>query len=359
MSKILTLIGTRPEIIRLSKIINILDKTNKNILVHTGQNYDYNLDKIFFKDLNVRKPNYYLGAKGSFAEQLSIITLKLEKIILKEKPSKFVVLGDTNSSLGAIIAKRLNLQVYHLEAGNRSFIKKSPEEINRKIIDHISDINMPYTYRSCENLVKEGIKRQKIFVIGNPIFEVINTHIGNTQQSKILKKLKMKTDLYILCTLHREENVDDKFKLKHYINLLAKFTKALNLPVIFSIHPRTRKKIKEFKISIPKKIILIDPIGFFDFLKLEMNSKMIITDSGTVQEEASILNKLCIVLRDATERPETLENGDTIIINKDKSDFIKIKKILDYKSKSEPILEYSKKNVSQVVSNIINSDLND
>jgi len=147
--------------------------------------------------------------------------------------------------------------------------------------------------------------------------------------------------------------------LKHYINLLAKFTKALNLPVIFSIHPRTRKKIKEFKISIPKKIILIDPIGFFDFLKLEMNSKMIITDSGTVQEEASILNKLCIVLRDATERPETLENGDTIIINKDKSDFIKIKKILDYKSKSEPILEYSKKNVSQVVSNIINSDLND
>lgn len=359
MAKILTLIGTRPEIIRLSKIINILDKTNKNILVHTGQNYDYNLDKIFFKDLNVRKPNYYLGAKGTFAEQLSIITSKLEKIILKEKPSKFVVLGDTNSSLGAIIAKRLNLQVFHLEAGNRSFIKKSPEEINRKIIDHISDINMPYTYRSCENLVKEGIKRQKIFVIGNPIFEVINTHIDNTQQSKILKKLKMKTDLYILCTLHREENVDDKFKLKHYINLLAKFTKVLNLPVIFSIHPRTRKKIKEFKISIPKKIILINPLGFFDFLKLEMNSKMIITDSGTVQEEASILNKLCIVLRDATERPETLENGDTIIINQDKNDFIKIKKILGYKHKSEPILEYSKKNVSQVVSNIINSDLND
>ena len=359
MAKILTLIGTRPEIIRLSKIINILDKTNKNILVHTGQNYDYNLDKIFFKDLNVRKPNYYLGAKGTFAEQLSIITSKLEKIILKEKTSKFVVLGDTNSSLGAIIAKRLNLQVFHLEAGNRSFIKKSPEEINRKIIDHISDINMPYTYRSCENLVKEGIKRQKIFVIGNPIFEVINTHIDKTQQSKILKKLKIKTDLYILCTLHREENVDDKFKLKHYINLLAKFTKALNLPVIFSIHPRTRKKIKEFKISIPKKIILINPLGFFDFLKLEMNSKMIITDSGTVQEEASILNKLCIVLRDATERPETLENGDTIIINQDKNDFIKIKKILGYKHKSEPILEYSKKNVSQVVSNIINSDLND
>jgi len=359
MAKILTLIGTRPEIIRLSKIINILDKTNKNILVHTGQNYDYNLDKIFFKDLNVRKPNYYLGAKGTFAEQLSIITSKLEKIILKEKPSKFVVLGDTNSSLGAIIAKRLNLQVFHLEAGNRSFIKKSPEEINRKIIDHISDINMPYTYRSCENLVKEGIKRQKIFVIGNPIFEVINTHIDKTQQSKILKKLKMKTDLYILCTLHREENVDDKFKLKHYFNLLSKFTKALNIPVIFSIHPRTRKKIKEFKISIPKKIILINPLGFFDFLKLEMNSKMIITDSGTVQEEASILNKLCIVLRDATERPETLENGDTIIINQDKNDFIKIKKILGYKHKSEPILEYSKKNVSQVVSNIINSDLND
>ena len=283
MTKTLTIIGTRPEIIRLSRIIPLIDKTNKNILVHTGQNYNYELDKIFFKELDVRKPDYYLGAKGSFAQQLSIITTKLEKIIVKEKPEKFIVLGDTNSSLGSIIAKRMGLTVYHLEAGNRSFLKNSPEEINRRIIDHTSDINMPYTNRSCENLVAEGIPRRKIYVVGNPIYEVIKYYDRKINSSKILQKFKITPNNYAVCTLHREENVDNFEKFKNYIQWLNKIASNLNIKIIFSVHPRTKINIKKFKIKLSNKIKLIKPIGFIDFLKLEINSNFLITDSGTVQ----------------------------------------------------------------------------
>ncbi len=357
MRKILTIIGTRPEIIRLSRIIPLLDKTNKNILVHTGQNYDYELDKIFFNELQLRKPDYYLGAKGSFASQLATISTKLEKIINLEKPEKFVVLGDTNSSLGSIIAKRLKVKVYHLEAGNRSYIKNSPEEVNRKIIDHTSDINMPYTYRSCENLVFEGIKRKNIFVIGNPIYEVINYNKNKINNSKILNKLKIKPNNYIVCTLHREENVDNKEKFSVYFKLLSLISKNLNIPIIFPAHPRTRKNIKKFKISSSKKIILTKPLGFIDFSNLEINSKFIITDSGTVQEEASIFRKLCLVFRDGTERPETIENGDSVIINKNMANIKKIIQIINKELSSSTIKEYKIPNVSQIVTNIINSDL--
>lgn len=357
MAKIITIIGTRPEIIRLSRIIPLLDSTNKNILVHTGQNYNYELDKIFFMDLKVRKPDYYLGAKGSFAEQLAIISKKLEKIILKEKPEKFIVLGDTNSSLGSIVAKRLGLKVYHLEAGNRSFLKNSPEEVNRKIIDHTSDINMPYTNRSCENLIKEGILRKNTFVIGNPIFEVINFYKAKIASSRILEKLKLKKEKYIVCTMHREENVDKKERLKMYFDLMNLISREFSIPIIFPVHPRTIKNIKKFKISIFKNIKLIKPIGFLDFSQLESKSKFLITDSGTVQEEGSILRKLCLVFREATERPETIENGDSILINKKILDIKKIKKIINQRLPNTTINEYKIPNVSQIVINIINSDL--
>lgn len=358
MKKILTIIGTRPEIIRLSRIIPRLDDTNKNILVHTGQNYDFELDKIFFKDLKVRKPNYYLGAKGSFGEQLSIITKKLEKIIIKEKPEKFVVLGDTNSSLGSIVAKRLGLKVYHLEAGNRSFLKNSPEEINRKIIDHTSDINMPYTYRSCENLIREGIARNKIYVIGNPIFEVINYFKNKIGTSKILQKFSLEENNYAICTLHREENVDNKEKFRTYIKWLNKIANELGIKIILPTHPRTKKKLKEFDFKLSKKIIITKPLGFIDFLNLEINSKFFITDSGTVQEEAVILKKNCLIFRESTERPETIESGNSIIINQDFNEIIQVKNMVYKNLDSEEIPEYKIKNVSQIVSNIVNSDLN-
>lgn len=358
MKKILTIIGTRPEIIRLSRIIPRLDDTNKNILVHTGQNYDFELDKIFFKDLKVRKPNYYLGAKGSFGEQLSIITKKLEKIIIKEKPEKFVVLGDTNSSLGSIVAKRLGLKVYHLEAGNRSFLKNSPEEINRKIIDHTSDINMPYTYRSCENLIREGIARNKIYVIGNPIFEVINYFKNKIGTSKILQKFSLEENNYAICTLHREENVDNKEKFRTYIKWLNKIANELGIKIILPTHPRTKKKLKEFDFKLSKKIIITKPLGFIDFLNLEINSKFFITDSGTVQEEAVILKKNCLIFRESTERPETIESGNSIIINQDYNEIKQVKNMVYKNLDSEEIPEYKIKNVSQIVSNIVNSDLN-
>jgi len=357
MAKVLTIIGTRPEIIRLSCIIPLLDKSNKNILVHTGQNYNYELDKIFFKELIVRKPDYYLGAKGSFAEQLSIISEKLEKIIAKEKPEKFIVLGDTNSSLGSIVAKRMGLKVYHLEAGNRSYLKNSPEEVNRKIIDHTSDINMPYTLRSCENLINEGMLRKNIFVIGNPIFEVINYYKKKIDNSLILKKYKLKPNNFAVCTLHRQENVDNKEKFLIYIDLLNKLTKEFNIFIIFPVHPRTQKNINKFKIKMSKKIILVKPIGFLDFLNLEINSKFLITDSGTVQEEASILGKKCLIFRDSTERLETIEQGNAIIINKKIKDIKKIKMMLIQPVIANEIKEYTVPNVSQIVSNIINSDI--
>lgn len=357
MSKIITIIGTRPEIIRLSRILPSLDKTNENILVHTGQNYDYELDKIFFKELNIRNPDYYLGAKGSFPEQLSTISKSLEKIILKEKPEKFVVLGDTNSSLGAIVAKRLKLKVYHLEAGNRSYLKNSPEEVNRKIIDHVSDINLPYTQRSCENLISEGINRKNVFIIGNPIYEVMNFYSEKINNSKILKKLNLESNNFILCTLHREENVENIKKIKSYLLFMKKLTKAFNTKIVFPVHPRTKNKIKNLKLKLSNKISLIKPLGFVDFSCLEKNTKFIITDSGTVQEEASILNKLCLVFRDATERPETIENGDTLLINKDFQNLNKIKRALLRTTSRHEIKEYKTPNVSNIVSNIINSDI--
>lgn len=247
MEKIVTILGTRPEIIRLSRIIPLLDRHFKNIIVHTGQNYDYELNKVFFDDLGVRKPNYYLGAKGSFGNQLSEISKKLEKIIYSEKPNKFLVLGDTNSSLGAIIAARMGVNVYHMEAGNRSFIKNSPEEINRKIIDHVSSFNLPYTKRSCENLVAEGIKRHKIFITGNPIYEVINFYQSKAAKSKILDKLNLKENEYIVCTMHRQENVDYVENLKKFIFLLQNLSKKLKMKVIWPVHPRTKNIILKKK----------------------------------------------------------------------------------------------------------------
>ncbi len=356
MSKIITIIGTRPEIIRLSRIIPILDNTNQNILVHTGQNYDYELDKIFFKELNVRKPDYYLGARGSFPEQLATISKKLEKIIIKEKPEKFIVLGDTNSSLGAIVAKRLKLKVFHLEAGNRSYLRNSPEEVNRKIIDHVSDINLPYTKRSCENLVSEGIKRKNIFVIGNPIFEVINHYSKKIDNSTILKKLNLQSNKFIICTLHREENIENIKNFQNYLNLMNKIANFFKLKIIFPTHPRTKLKLKKLKIKLSNKIYVTKPLGFIDFSCLEKNSKFMITDSGTVQEEASILNKLCLVFRDSTERPETLENGNTLLINNKHKNLNKIKNALSFKVNYCKIEEYKIPDVSTIVTNIINSD---
>lgn len=352
--KIVTIVGTRPEFIRLSRVIPLLDKYSKHTIIHTGQNYDYNLDKIFFKSLKIRKPDIFLNAQGSFGEQLSKIFDKLEKILIEIKPDRFLVLGDTNSSLGAVIAKRLSIPVFHMEAGNRQYNDEVPEEINRRIIDHSSDVLMPYTNRSCDNLVKEGIDRKKIFITGNPIFEVMNFYHKEINNSNIQKKLKLIKKNYFLLTSHRQENVDNSDKLKDLISTLNTICQFKKKKIIWPIHPRTKIRLKKFKIKLHKDLKLIDPLDFFDFSNLEKNCLCIITDSGTVQEEAAILKKPNLIIRDATERPETIEAGSSIIIGSSKKNIKKQVQIaLELSGLEENILEYVVLNVSQKIIKIL------
>ena len=353
-NKILTIIGTRPEIIRLSLVIPKLDKIYENILVHTGQNYDYELDKIFLKEFKIRSPNYYLKARGSFANQISIIINKLEKIINFEKPEKFLVLGDTNSSVGSIVSKRLGVKVFHMEAGNRCFSDKSPEEVNRKIIDHTSDILLPYTNGSKRNLILEGIKKENIIVTGNPITEVIHKSKSKIEGSKILEKLNLKINDYFVLTMHRQENVDDYKTLRKFVSMFNQIIKKFNKKIVWPIHPRSKKMIKNYKLKLNKNIIITKPLGFFDFLKLEKFCLLTITDSGTVQEESAILKKPCLIIREYTERPETIKAGGAILVGKNLNNAIpKIKYLLSEKIKIKKIKDYSSKTVSSKVMKIL------
>ena len=352
--KIVTVVGTRPEFIRLSQIIPLLDKYSQHYIVHTGQNYDYNLDKIFFKNFKLRKPDFFLNAKKSFGNQLSIIFKKLEEILINIKPDRFLVLGDTNSSLAAIVAKRLQIPVFHMEAGNRQYNDIVPEEVNRRLIDHSSDILLPYTQRSCDNLVKEGIDRKRIYITGNPIFEVMNFYKNEIKNSKIMKKLNISKNNYFLLTSHRQENVDNNIKLKSIIELLNDIILIKKIPIIWPIHPRSKIRIKKMKLKLNKNIKLISPINFFDFSFLEINCYCIITDSGTVQEESSILKKPNLIIRDTTERPETIEAGSSILIGSLKKNIKKqIKIATELSGFEEDVREYITPNVSRKIIKIL------
>lgn len=337
--KIMTILGTRPELIRLSLIIPKLDRSCKHILVHTGQNYDYRLSGIFTEQLGIRVPDYYLGAVGSFGKQLAKVSTELERIIAKEKPDAFLVLGDTNSSLGAIMAKRMGVKVFHMEAGNRCFDDKVPEEVNRRIIDHSSDILMPYTERSRQNLLDEGIHSSKIYVTGNPIREVL-THFSD--------KFKDFSDKdYYLVTLHRQENVDNPERLSKFVDALSQLDKT----VIWPVHPRTRQYLHQF--NIEDHIKLISPLGLFDFVGLEKSAYCILTDSGTVQEEAAILGVPVVTLRDSTERPETIESGSNFIAGcEPESIKLGIRIVVGERKRQLPS-EYAVENVSDTVLNIV------
>lgn len=352
--KILTILGTRPEIIRLSRTIPKLDKKFTNILVHTGQNYDFELDKIFLKQLKIRKPDYYLGARGSFTSQIGTIITKLEKIILKENPKKFLVLGDTNSSIGSIVAQRLNVKVFHMEAGNRCYSKKSPEEVNRRIIDHTSDILLPYTIGSQKNLFKEGIKKNRIIVTGNPITEVIDYFKDHIETSKILKRLTLEKNDYFILTMHRQENVDDLNIFKSLIKGLNLLVKKYDKYLIWPIHPRSKKMLKKIDIRVDKRIKVIKPLGFFDFINLEKNCLLVLTDSGTVQEECAIFKKPCLIIREYTERPETIKAGGAIIVGtKPKKIISKANFFLKNKINIKPIKDYLSLNVSSKILKIL------
>jgi len=309
--KILTVLGTRPEIIRLSVIIKKLDKYCDHILVHTGQNFDEKLSDVFFKDMGLREPDYCLGVKAeSFGEQVGQILTGIQGILGNDTPDRVLILGDTNSGLCSIVAKRMGIPVFHLEAGNRCYDDRVPEEVNRKIIDHCSTIHMPYTHGSKENLLREGIPPNRIYVVGNPITEVLKEYFFEIGCRQVLSTLELKERKYFLVTAHRAENVDDEDRL---VSILLGL-ESLKYPVIVSTHPRTKQKIEKLGLELASNIKLCEPFGFFDFVKLERNALCVITDSGTVQEECSLLNIPNVTIRDVTERPETIECGSNIIV---------------------------------------------
>ncbi len=357
--KILTILGTRPEIIRLSRIISKLDKLCEHVVVHTGQNYDFNLNEIFFQQLGVREPDCFLGAKGTFGEQIGTILTGIEKILQKEKPDKFLVLGDTNSSMAAIMAKRMGIPVYHMEAGNRCYDDRVPEEVNRRIIDHSSDVLLPYTERSRANLLREGIEGRRIYVTGNPIYEVIQHYDEQIRNASILEELNIEAQRYFLVTMHREENVDVRERLSGVVTALDKLQKEYSVPIIVSTHPRSKKRMGEFGVlANNEKIRFMPPFGFFEFITLERNALCVLSDSGTVQEECAIFKVPNVTIRDVTERPETLECGSNILSGTDTDTVIGcVRTVLGLKGKWTAPREYMIENVSDTVIKILSGYL--
>ncbi len=317
--KIMTVLGTRPELIRLSCVIPRLDRLSDHVLVHTGQNFDPKLSDLFFQELSIRQPDHYLGVKGAtIGEQIGKILWECEKVIQRERPDRLLILGDTNSSLAAIIAKRMGIPVFHMEAGNRCFDDRVPEEVNRRIIDHSSDILMPYTERSRQNLLQEGIPVERIYVTGNPIFEVIQNYDSKIRESTILDQLGLEPQGYFLVTMHRAENVDVEERLRGLAQAFDLMQRKYDLPVIVSTHPHTKMRMEAFGIDAKNdNIRFLPPFGFFDFVTLERNALCTVSDSGTVQEECCIFKRANVTIRDVTERPETLECGSNILSGAD------------------------------------------
>jgi UDP-N-acetylglucosamine 2-epimerase (non-hydrolysing) len=356
--KVMTILGTRPEIIRLSLIIKKLDTVCEHVLVHTGQNYKESLNDIFFRDLKVRKPDIMLGIQApSFGEQIGKIISEAERLMVSEKPDKLLILGDTNSGLTAVVAKRLGIPVFHMESGNRCYDDRVPEEVNRRIIDHSSDIFMPYTYRSKENLVREGIPREKIFVTGNPIYEVLEYYSKDVDKSNVFQDLKVKKGDYFLVTMHRAENVDIESRLKNFIYTFEQLTSIYKKPIILSLHPRTKNKMDQYGLSFKSPLIRsMTPLGFFDFIALEKNALCVLSDSGTVQEECCIFKVPNVTIRDVTERPETIECGSNILSGSEPDRILSIVKMLLSEKRSwiaPP--EYTQQGVSDTVINILMS----
>lgn len=353
--KVLTILGTRPEFIRLSRIIEKLDSLCQHVIVHTGQNYDANLNEIFFREMAIRAPDHHLGVRGTFGEQLGGILIKMERILREEKPQRFLVLGDTNSSLAAICAKRMGIPVYHMEAGNRCYDDRVPEEVNRRIIDHSSDTLMPYTNRSKENLLREGVERQRIFVIGNPIYEVMNHYAPQIEASDVLERLKLEPKRFFLVTLHRAENVDDPKRLARLLQGLELVAETYSKPVVVSLHPRTANNMAGSNSELKSGLVrFFKPFGFFDFARLERQACCVLTDSGTVQEECAIFDIPNVTVRDTTERAETIECGSSILSGSDPDMILQAVKVaLASKREWEPPAEYLESHVSDTVAKIV------
>jgi UDP-N-acetylglucosamine 2-epimerase len=359
--KILTILGTRPEIIRLSRIISRLEESNSidHTLVHTGQNYDYNLNEVFFEDLDIRKPDYFLdSASDSPSGTIGNILIKIDEILENISPDAVLVLGDTNSCLAVISAKKKKIPIFHYEAGNRCFDQRVPEEINRKIVDHISDINLTYSSLAKNHLINEGINPDRIINIGSPMYEVLNFYSKRINSSKILSNLKLKKDSYFLVSSHREENVDNKINFSKLISSLNTISEIYSLPIIFPIHPRTKKILDKSDTEVTSNINFINPTNFSDYINLQMNAKVVLSDSGTIFEESSILNFRALNIRESHERPEAIEESSVIITGLNIERILQGIKILEYQSVGSKrninlVKDYCIPNISNKVERII------
>lgn len=356
--KVMTVVGTRPEIIRLSEVIRKLGSTSAidHILVHTGQNYDYELNDIFFNDLNLKKPDIYLNAASGMAmETIGNILIKIDPVLEEIKPDAFLVLGDTNSCLCAIAAKRRHIPIFHMEAGNRCFDQRVPEETNRKIVDHISDINLTYSDIAREYLLREGLSADRIIKTGSPMYEVINARMVDIQESDVLKRLSLQVGQYFVVSAHREENINSETNFTDLVDSLNSIAERYGLPIIVSTHPRTRKLIEKTKTSFNPLISLMKPLGFNDYLKLQINAKAVLSDSGTISEEASIIGFKALNLRQAHERPEAMEEASVMMVGLEKERILQGLEILETQNKDtlRRVTDYSMPNVSDKVLRII------
>jgi UDP-N-acetyl-L-fucosamine synthase len=356
--KVMTVVGTRPEIIRLSAVINKLEESNaiEHILVHTGQNYDYELNEVFFKDFNLKKPDYFLdAATGTAVETVGNILIKIDPILEKEKPEAFLILGDTNSCLTAIAAKRRHIPIFHMEAGNRCFDQRVPEETNRKIVDHTADINLTYSDIAREYLLREGIPADRIIKTGSPMFEVLNSRKNDIEKSNILDRFDLEEGKYFVVSAHREENINSNTNFLDLVDSLNAVAEKYNMPVIVSTHPRTRNMIIAKGIEFNPFVKTMKPLGFNDYVKLQIKAKAVLSDSGTISEEASILGFRALNIRQAHERPEAMEEASVMMVGLKEERILQGLEILETQDKDSLrfVEDYSMPNVSDKVLRII------
>jgi len=358
--KVMTIVGTRPEIIRLSETIKKMDEYFNHILVHTGQNWDYTLNQVFFDDLELRAPDFYLDSVGkNLGETMGNIIAKSYDLLEKEKPNALLILGDTNSALSVISAKRLKIPIFHMEAGNRCFDQNLPEEINRKIVDHISDVNLPYTEHARRYLISEGYRKEHIYVTGSPMTEVLRKYEEKIHSSNVLDDLGLEKGKYILVSAHREENIDNEKNFFSLMNAINEIAEKYQMPVIYSTHPRSKKIIEKREFKFHSLVRNLKPFGFFDYNKLQMNAYCVLSDSGTVPEEASILGFPAVSIRTSTERPEALDKGGIILGGIKQEDVLQsvelCRNMWENKELILPVTDYIDTNVSVKVIKLIQS----
>lgn len=359
--RVATVVGTRPEIIRLARVMAALDKYCDHVLIHTGQNYDYELNQIFFDDLGIRKPDHFLNAAGATgAETIGNVIIAVDRVLAAVQPEALLVLGDTNSCMAVIPAKRRKIPTFHMEAGNRCFDMRVPEEINRRIVDHTADINLTYSTIARDYLLREGLSPDQVIKTGSPMYEVLNHYLAKIEQSDVLTRLELEAGKFFVVSVHREENVDSDKNFLRLVETLNTVAETYGYPVIVSTHPRTQKRVDALQVVFHPQVQLLKPLGFTDYNKLQLSAKAVLSDSGTINEESSILNFPALNLREAHERPEGMEEAAVMMTGLGAERVLQALQVLEYQSRGEErslrlVADYSMPNVSEKIVRIIHS----